>query len=216
MYGWLFLVTLAAPADPVAVLLREAEVAAAGGDEARRDRCLLGWASLQPRARPPTGPLEAAAARALAQIQSQGGLDVYTSRLADRLRLGVHDPAGLVDRVDASVEVDGRRVRLSRMEGGALDRRDYRLPEARHPLVIELWSSQFGPELLLRQTVIAAGAPSLPGPPDPKRAAQVIDPGPEVVPIQAQAPTPLISWWWVAGGVLAAGLAGAAIWQETR
>lgn len=216
MYGWLFLVTLAAPADPVAVLLREAEVAAARGDEARRDRCLLGWASLQPRARPPTGPLEAAAARALAQIQSQGGLDVYTSRLADRLRLGVHDPAGLVDRVDASVEVEGRRVRLSRMEGGALDRRDYRLPEARHPLVIELWSTQFGPELLLRQTVIAAGAPSLPGPPDPKRAAQVIDPGPEVVPIQAQAPTPLISWWWVAGGVLAAGLAGAAIWQETR
>lgn len=216
MYGWLFLVTLAAPADPVAVLLREAEVAAAQGDEARRDRCLLGWASLQPRSRPPTGPLEAAAARALAQIQGQGGLDVYTSRLADRLRLGVHDPAGLVDRVDAYAEVEGRRVRLTRVEGGALDRRDYRLPEARHPLVIELWSTQFGPELLLRQTFIAAGAPTLPGPPDPKRSAQVIAPQPERVQPAAEEPSPLLSWWWVAGGILAAGLAGAAIWQETR
>lgn len=216
MYGWLFLVTLAVPADPATVLLREAEAAAARGDEARRDRCLLGWASLQPGARPPQGTLEAPAARALAQIQSQGGLDVYTSRLADRLRLGVHDPAGLVDRVDAYAEVEGRRVRLSRLEGGVLDRRDYRLPEPRHPLLIELWSTQFGAELLLRQTVIAAGAPMLPGPPDPKRAARVIDPDPEVVPEVAPEPTPLLSWWWVAGGVLAAGLAGAAIWQETR
>ena len=124
--------------------------------------------------------------------------------------------SGLVDRVDAYAEVEGRRVRLTRVEGGALDRRDYRLPEARHPLVIELWSTQFGPELLLRQTFIAAGAPTLPGPPDPKRAAQVIAPQPERVQPAAEEPSPLLSWWWVAGGILAAGLAGAAIWQETR
>lgn len=198
------------------MLLEAARAADAQGDSAKRDRCLLGWASLQPRAQPPKG-LEAPAARALAEIQARGGLDVYTSRLTDRVRIGVHDPAQLVDRVDAYAEVDGRRVRLARREGEAQDRRDYHLPAPDHPLIIELYSTQFGAELLLRQAIIAAAAPPLPGPPDPTRAAQRIEPQATLEPNPTPAaPDEPLSWWWIAGGVVAAGLAGAAIWQETR
>jgi hypothetical protein len=211
----LFVLLSAAPDDPATILIEAARAAESRGDETERDQWLRGWASLGPQTSLPKG-LEAPAAAAQTFIQTQGGLEVYTSRLVDRLRVGVHDPARVVFRVDAFAEVDGKQIRLTRLEGEAADRLDYRLPTGTLTLIVDV-VAKIGPrEIVLRRAIVAPATAMLPAAPDPSKAAARIDPRPRAEPAPVIEAEALTQWWWIAGGIVAAGLAGAAIWQETR
>lgn len=197
--------------DPSAALWAAAKVAQARGDAAAVTRLARAWATSQPDGAAPEG-LEAAAEEARAFAATQGRLRVYASRVSPtRLRVGLDDPAAVVDHVDVFGEsAEGARARLTREESESAGRQEYRVPPGVRLAVVEavmLVGSE--PVVLASVSTSMAEAAPLPAAPAPK--------APPVVAQEEAAPEASpVPWWWVAVGVVAAGLAGAAIWQETR
>lgn len=205
---------LAVAADPGAALL---EGAAASKNPAELERLLCGWASLggSPEA---LSRLSVEAQRALSWGLEAGRFRLFASRQAGRLKLGLHDPAAMVTRLDVLAVVGEQSVALPRAESDEPGRLDYTidpaLPETT-VIAVRAYARAPGGDILVRELRLEPHevAP-LPAAPDPNAKAPVgrrrLDFAP---PADA---SPVIPWWWIAVGAVAAGFVGAAIWQETR
>jgi hypothetical protein len=208
----------APPAEAEARLVELALRAKKAGDAARAQHALRGWASLRRHPSLPAG-LETEAADASSWAQGTGYLRIYGSRLPGRVRVGVDDPALIVGRIDVFLQKPtGERARLTRAETEAAGRNEYLVPESAGELeiVVEALMTDFGPELVLRRSILApASSASVPAKPDPKKAAAQAGFEEVVVPPPPDE-TPIFAWWWIAIGVAAAGLAGVAIYQEAK
>lgn len=206
---------LAAAQDPGAVLLEAAMRAQAAGHAAEAERWVRGWATLGASPRPPP-ELAGLAAEAESWVLEAGRFRLFASRTGDRVRVGLDDPARLVDRVEVAAVTEGGRALLKRAESEAPGRMDFildaALPEG-SILEVRATAEVGGEALVLRRFVLAEAqaapaSPSMvPPPPDPRLQR------PQAQQAAAHDPVP---WWWIAAGVVAAGLAGAAIVQETR
>ncbi len=194
-------------------LLRCAQQAQAEQDQTSVRFCLRGWASLQPAGPLPEG-LQREAQEAKDWARTAGTFVVFGSRLPGRVRVGVKDPAQIAGRVEVYAKLKGQRVRLRQLLGGGPGRLEYQLPEKdpQAEVIIEVWTAQDA--LIRRSTLAGGGAPALPKAPNLKAIEAKLNPKETAVSTREEAP--VIAWWWIAAGALAAGLAGAAIWQETR
>jgi hypothetical protein len=207
----LFLGLAPSAPDAGAALIEAARSARAAGDFGRVDRALRGWATLG-RDRPLPAGLEGEAAAAIAWASKAGLLRLYGSRLPGRARVGLDDPASLVARLDAfGIGRDGSRYRLTRAEGEVVGRYEFVVPPSasEHEIILEAVMIERGAEIVVKRAVLLPDEIEAPKPPAPK-IAPVEPPPPSVEEDGA------FAWWWIALGAVAAGLAGAAIWQETR
>ncbi len=204
-----------------AFLLNTAEEALGRDDTATARRALSTWASLSTRdALPEHTNLATLAADAIARAKADGGLRVYGSRTGSRVRVGVSDPANVMDRLDVWLELEsGDLVRLSRLEDGADGRYEY-LVDPRDPrrVFVDAISTRFGEPLrLVRATLAPTDEDGVPSAPDPNRLTEnVMRNAPPAPPPQRVLEDSAVPWWVIVGGVVAAGLAGVGVWQETR
>lgn len=211
----LVLLIFAVPDDPSGLLLRAAERAWRAGHRPEAERHLRAWATLGGSGTPAT-PLRSAAEEARSWALEAGRFRLYASRIQDRVRVGVHDPAGLVTRVRATARAGEASSVLRRLESEAPGRIEYVLepglpPEVEIEVVAEM--NVEGEIVLLRRlTLVPPGRLTLPPAPDPTQAP----PGP--APHLSLPPDggPGLAWWWIVVGVAALGFAGAAIVQEAR
>lgn len=215
---------LAASPSAEDFLLARAAEAAGKGDRGALTDALRGWATLGPKRALPAG-LEKEAAEALAWADRAGRFRLFASRLEDRVRVGLHDPAALSSRIDAYAVVNGETLRIARAADEAFDRLEFRVDAAEAPVVVEAVMTRFGTELVLARAELAppstAQLPSAPTLRAPKTAAGVRcgEHGRSPRPAGAscdQSEEDVTPWWLIAAGVGAALLAGAAVWQETR
>lgn len=194
-------------------LLRCARQAQAKQDQTSVRFCLRGWASLQPSGPLPEG-LEREAQEAKDWTRTAGTFAVFGSRLPGRVKVGVKDPAKITGRVEVYAKLEGQRVRLRQLLGGGPGRLEYQLPEKdlQAEIIIEAWTAQ---DALIRRSVLAgSGAPAVPKAPDVKAIEAKLKP--KEAAVLKQREEPAVAWWWIAAGAVAAGLVGAAVWQETR
>lgn len=204
--------------DPAGLFLAAAEAAQRQGDTARRDTYLRGWASLG--ARPPA-PLALAepAAVAVQWAAGAGAFRLFASRHADRVRIGMSDPAQLVTRLEATGRSADRATVLARADGEVPGRFEHVLDPALGAdarVEIRAWADGVEPPVLVRR-ILVGGAEAGPAAPDPTSLRGV----PErlrsaPVDTAAAAPADRWPWWWFAAGAVALGLAGAAVWQESQ
>lgn len=205
---------LVAAADPGAALL---EGAAATKSPAERERLLRGWASLGGAPEAPAA-LSADAQRALTWVLEAGRFRLFASRQGGRLKLGLHDPAAMVTRLEVLAVVGEQSLALPRAESDEPGRLDYTIDPAlpeRTVILVRAHARAPGADILLRELRLEPQeAAPLPTAPDPNAKAPIGRRRLEAAtPADA---SPVIPWWWIAVGAVAAGFVGAAIWQETR
>lgn len=209
-------VSAAAQTPPPAGLWSALEQAQAASDGAEVTRILRAWATLGSPGTPPEG-LRGPAEQAQAWANQEGPLRVFVSRVSpSRVRVGVDDPAHAVDRLDVfSVAADGQVAQMTRAESEAAGRNEYTMPEGPPRAVrVEALMLGSGGRIVLQTVELPAepaGLPAAPTPAAPSPAAAVL---PSPVPAPTAAAD--IPWWWIAASAVAAGLVGAAVWQETR
>ncbi len=141
------------------------------------------------------------------QAIAEGRLRLSASVSGHRLRVALVDTDELVGRVQAFA-VDGGIFRpLPRLDTSAADRIEFALDPSVGPsptIRVEAYAREAVPPLLLHaiEMIAALEAPRAPTPPAP-------------APIAATAPeAPGVPWWLIAGAMIAASLAGAAVFQE--
>lgn len=194
-------------------LLARAAEAAGKGDRGALTDALRGWATLGPKGGALPAGLEKEAAEALAWADRAGRFRLFASRLEDRVRVGLHDPASLSGRIDAYAVVNGETLRIARAADEAFDRLEFRIDAIEAPVIVEAVMTRFGTEVILARAELAPPSSAQP-PRTPDRAAfQGRARKPAEAAAAAEDVTP---WWLIAAGVGAALLAGAAVWQETR
>jgi hypothetical protein len=215
---WIGLALSAPPAEAEARFVEIALHAKKLGDAAATQKALRGWASLRRHQSLPVG-VETEAADATSWAADAGQLRIYGSRLPGRVRVGVDDPALIVDRLDVFLAPPNReRSRLTRADTEAAGRNEYLVPETAvdMEIVVEAVHAFGKDEVVLRRAILVpSGANVVPEQPDPKKMAvragfkeEKVVPPPE--------PEPAFAWWWIAIGAVAAGLAGVAIYQEAK
>jgi len=198
-------------------LLSAAGTATATGDLQSRDRWLRAWASLGGRPAAPDG-LSAAAEEARRWSKEKGAFRLFGSREGTRLKLGLHDPAGIVTRIEAIGRTADRAVTLPRAEQEADGRMELIIdaslpPDARFE--VTTYCDLLAEPMVVRVVTIG-GASLAPAAPDPK-SLRAAPPRQRVAAVDTMAdvgdPLP---WWWVVAGVVTLSLVGGAVWQETR
>ena len=201
---WLAAGLMAAPSPASDALVTQARLAVEANEPARARWCVRGWLSLNPGASLPEGLASLAS-----EVEAPPPFRLYASRLHHQVRVGLHDPAGLVGQLVVVTEEDGRVHRLSPTESVVADRLAFGTGEplsAKAAITVSAYLTRFGEDVLIQRSVIPALADA-PAPPAPALQA----------PPSSPESTITIPGWWVIGvGVLAAALAGAAVWQETR
>ena len=199
-------------------LLEGAAVALSQDDPTGARVLLFGWATRAARSGPPPG-LEALGREALVRAARVPRLRVFASRRADGLSVGVTDPARLVGHVEVYAELPEGRVRLPERPSFLPGRRRFAIPRDAGPIIVQAISDRLGQPLVVAEARISAPVerPQVPSGPDPPVwGSDLLDsgpPGPEGIPPAAARDAP---WWWWLAGAVAAGLLGAAVWQETR
>lgn len=190
---------------------------AAGDDASQRARWLRAWATLVPESAELPVTLEAEAAAARAWASQRGSLRLYASRLRDRVRAGVGDPAGIVDHLAAYTRDASGQHLLARVESEQLDRWEYDLGAERSAKVVVVIEAVTrlldGADVVVARVVLEPTDEAPPPAPDPAKLTGLL---PERAPATEPAEEPLLAWWWIAGAAVAAALAGAAVWQELR
>lgn len=216
--AWIALATAlaGAPPDFESRLLDAARAAASEGDAAAAEALVFAWAGLVRAAAPPAEPLPGAEL-ALARAWSEGPFRLFGSRLEDRVRVGLHDPARLVDRLDVFLETSAgpRLMTLLPSPAGRLEYGvDGPLPAEGDVRIVAL-SARLGPLEPFREVVLPPPAAlGLPPPPGAVPTSTLGAAGPA---LGVEPPPAEIEWpWWLAGAAIAVGLVGAAVWQETR
>lgn len=193
-------------------LLARAAEASAKGDRGAVVELLHGWASLGPKAALPVG-LEREAAEALVWAEHVGRFRVYASRLEDRVRVGVNDPANLAGRIDAFGIVGQERIQITRAETEASDRYEFKVDAADKTVIVEAVMIKYGTDVVLARAELApAKTTELPSVPDRSAFQGLMKKHVDI----AAPPEDITPWWLIAIGAAAALLAGAAVWQETR
>ena len=210
-----FLITGApGSADVDRRILDAAAEARASGDEDRVRGLLRAWASMSERTTAPPG-FESEGVRAIAEIARSGLLRVYASRLPDRIRVGLRDPAKMVDRIVVTLRDGLTKRQLPRLLAHAAGRLEYGADEPIPPtaeIEVEVFYTGLGDDILVRRTVIS---PELGGALPPVPSPEVMPEAPPQGSADGSAGRGL-TWWWVGGAIVAAALAGAAVWQESR
>jgi hypothetical protein len=209
----------APPEAPTRLLLDAAVTAKARRDKPKLEWCLRAWASLGGTE---TAPLSLAAEVAAAREWALRlpPLRAYGSRLPDRIRVGLEDPASVVGRVIVTVREAGVTRQLIQEEGHAEDRLEYHLESALGPdaeIRIALVMTKLGGEVVVREAVLAAAA-DLPALPAFHSKTSTAAAAAELIAASTHAASegPRVPWWWIAGAAVAAGMVAAALWQETR
>jgi hypothetical protein len=198
------------------MLLEAAREAKIKGDRARVEWCLKAWASLGGSSAPPvTVSAEAASARAWAE--GQGAFRLFGSRMSDRIRVGLEDPAHAVGRVVVTIQERGREYQLLPLEGIAPDRMEFGLDRplgADSEVRIRALLTKLGPEALLKEVTLLGPRAAVPMAPDLREKLTATASSARTRSDSEDGhPFP---WWWIGAAAVAAALAGAAIWQETR
>lgn len=222
--AWLLAVAVAVPDAPKAegeradeALIRAARAACPAGETDRCRAALRAWATLASRTALPAG-LEREAADAVAFAKNAGELRLFASRVGDRIRVGVSDPAGAVDRIDVWIGTQKGFVRLGMLEGGAQGRYEYTLA-ANDPreCLIDAVSTKFGGDVRLARTVLRPSEVVVPTAPNPEKLTENVRKGALVTePPKPRVVEDPLPWWVIAGGVVAAALVGAGVVQELR
>ncbi len=217
--AWIALATVlaGAPPDFETRLLDAARAAAALGDGTSAEALVFAWAGLVRASAPPAESVPGAEA-ALVRAWSEGPFRLFGSRLEDRVRVGLHDPARLVDRLDVFLDTPAgpRLMTLLPSPAGRLEYGvDGPLPAGGDVRIVAL-SARLGALEPFREVVLPPPAAlGLPPPPGAVATSSVGVAGPETGAVDPSAAE--IEWpWWLAGAAVAVGLVGAAVWQETR
>ena len=209
---------ISAPSAPARdrVLLQHARVAMAKNDRISARRFLRGWASIASREKLPIG-LEASASAAMSFIDETGRLRLFGWWQDGFVQVGLHDPAEIVNRVEAWAIAEVQPPRPLVKEGGLSDRRSrYRLDDAGSAKAVRLraiFVADDGTEVVLTEVTLDLESASEPPTPDPAALSRRFQPRPSP-PLVAVEPEPVVRWWWVAAGIVAIALAGAAIAEE--
>jgi hypothetical protein len=219
----LLAVVVGAPQAPKAERERADEVllaaarAACPADAAKCRDALRTWATLAARTALPAG-LETEAADAVAFAKDAGALRLFASRVGDRVRVGVSDPVGAVDRIDVWIGTRDGFVRLGRLEDGAQGRHEYTLAaDDPRELLIDAVSTRWGEDLRLARTVLSPADAAVPSAPDPEKLTKNVNAN--TIPVVAEKPRIVeepLPWWIIAGGIVAVALVGAGVVQELR
>ena len=144
-----------------------------------------------------------------------GPFRLFGSRLDDRVRVGLHDPHGLVGELIVTMVHGDARRRLSPIDALTPGRLEFgwnRPIPIDATIAIEAVMTKLGADMTLRRIVIGpVNDVALPkGPQIESSTTAAVETG-DRRQIDAS-----VSWWLLGLGILAAGLAGAAVWQETR
>lgn len=210
-------VLAASPEHVGAALLYAAEQAGARQDSAARTRFLRGWASLGALpAAPPS--LASAAEDALRWAAGAGSFRLFATRHGDRVRIGLADPAALSIRIEATARTEDRAMTMARAEAEAPGRIEHVVDPALGAaarIEVRAWCDALQPPLLLRRIVLGA-AEDGPEAPDPASLRGVPERLRAAPTAPAEAAAPAWPWWWFAAAAVAAGLAGAAVYQESQ
>ena len=197
-------------------LLRAARAAFAQNDRESGRRFLRGWAGLQTREMLPKD-LAAEAAAAVAFIERAGPLRLYGWWHDGLVQIGVTDPAGIVDRVQAwVVDKAGRRTSLHRVSDLPGRSIRYRLEagEGQRVVAHAVAVVDRSKAVVLTELTLDERPISLPPAPDPRALAARFQTKPPTSPGDRAERPPALRWWWVAAGVAAVALTGAAIARE--
>jgi hypothetical protein len=209
--AWSFVAAAEPELPPAAPALLEAALGAkARGDQAELTWCMQAWATLGEGTAP--AELSAEAKGAAEWAAARGRFRMFGSRLPDRIRVGIEDPAGAVGRVIVTIREGASERRLVQAEESAPDRMEFHLGGELGPgaeVQIDALLTRLGGEQLIRRALIASleAAPTPPSPAKPARLKARRGAEPEA------SSTP---WWWIGAAIAAAALTGAAVWQETR
>ncbi|MEL7368188.1 MAG: hypothetical protein AAFN74_04695 [Myxococcota bacterium] len=210
------LLFLAAGAQSSAVsqeLVESARKAQRNGEVAVVRRLMRGWASLRSRTELPQGLTEPGA-RAVSFIEAEGRLHLFGTWRDDVVSVGVHDPAGIVDRIEVWAEADTERIRIPRYQEKRSSRAIYRVDSGRtQAVIVQAIFLNEGRSLVLAETRLRPQAIALPAAPDPDALAQKLNPTPKTAET-VRVSVPVLRWWWIAAGIVALGLTGVAVANE--
>jgi hypothetical protein len=201
---WLIGAMMAAPCPASDVLLVQAKDAVGANEVAQARWCLRGWLTLNADA-----PVPAGLSGVASELVSPPPFRLYASRLHDQVRVGLHDPVGLVGRLVVVIEEGGRVRRLSPTESTVADRLAFGTGEPLSPgatITVSAFLTRFGGDVLIKRFVIPA-LTDAPSPPAPE---------PEVSALASKTTYAMPGWWVIGIGIVATALVGAAVWQETR
>ena len=171
---WLAVTLVTAPPSASEVLVTQARRAVEASEPARARWCLRGWLSLNPGASLPEGLTTLAS-----QVEAPPPFRLYASRLHHQVRVGLHDPVGLVGQLVVVTEEDGHVRRLSPTESVVADRLAFGTGAPLSPkatITVSAYLTRFGDDVLIQRSVIPALADA-PAPPAP--AVQVAPRPPE-------------------------------------
>jgi hypothetical protein len=203
------------------VLWQRALQAQARDDLPGTEHALWGWLTLQSEMRglPPSfGHFND---KLLSKLQTQGPIRVYGSRMSDRVRVALTDPARVIGRIQVFKRTPHGWRMLSRLQSHAGDRYEYGEVgplDVGDQIRIEAYMLWPNHEILVRRVHLLPEASILrpSGPRDvlAKTSTRAQNCGQDESCSQKDNLSDV--WWTLALGVLALGFAGGAVWQEQR
>jgi len=199
-------------------LWEQALEAKSRGDLSVARKSLWGWMTLQSEMRALPSPFEELSDALIEKLQAEGPLRIYGSRMTDRVRVAVSDPAGVVGRVQVFLKTPTAWRMLTRLESHAVSRFEYGevgTLTKQDFLKIEAYMLWPNADVLVRRIHLY---------PEETR----IRPSASIAHTSSASEDCAVSrscselesmnsvWWTLALGVLAIGFAGGAVWQELR
>ena len=200
------------------VLWKRAEEAQARGEPSVVKESLWAWMTLQSEMRALPPPFTQWSDALIEKRQAEGSLRIYGSRMADRVRLAVSDPAQVVGRIQVFLKTGKTWRMLSRLESHAESRYEYGElgPLSKQDLFkIEAYMLWPNADVLVRRIHLYPEEKGL----SPSIAivnTSTASHDCRVSKSCSELESMRSVWWTLALGVLAVGFAGGAVWQELR
>ena len=197
-----------------AVLWRRALKAQVQQDKRTRDQAILGWLSLSPDVSVLPAPFEQLSDELVTRAQETGALRIFASRMQDRIRIAIHDPAKVVGRIQCFIKKPSGWRLLSRLESHAVSRFEYGdvgTLSASDEFRVEAYLPWPDDGILVRRfRILQESKVQLPALPLEKAVTSTNTASRR----WADGDSPSDLWWALAIGVIALGFTGTAVWQE--
>lgn len=140
---------------------------------------------------------------------------MYASRVSSgRIRIGVEDPAQIVERLEVFTRHRGERALLTRAGSEAAGRNEYlQGPGPARTIWVEALMRVGADVVIVRTIELLADQAALPGAPVLQDIEKSTAPSPKLADSDSN---PAVPWWWIVAVGVAAGAVGASVWQESR
>ena len=198
------------------VLWAEAVTAHRENDPSAVEKYLWQWLSLESQMRAIPPPFGALSDKLIEKRQANGAFRIYASRLPDRIRLALTDPAEVLGRVQVFVKTPQNWRLLSRLESHAVNRFEFGdigplSSDATYK--IEAYMRWPHDDILIRTNYLYPEEDQL----QPRLSLSQTDSTTTTCALVSDCPpadSKATLWWTFAVGIFALGFAGGAVWQE--